>query len=164
MSIGRTYSNQCFCPRVNMGYTANAGDAASNGFDLALQALVTKDLTVGLGVGYTHATFTKSVTVGGVPIVQKGDVVGLVTNVAHALGGDLVGNYNVPLTAEITGYLWAEDAYHRPESRSRSVTQIPHGVSYAPINVANPATNCTESAFRPQMGQIRRFAVRQTTY
>jgi iron complex outermembrane receptor protein len=122
------------------GYTANAGDAASNGFDLALQGLVMKDLTMSLGVGYTHATYTKSVTVGGVPIVQKGDVVGLVPNVPAPWVVTLSGNYNVPLTGEITGYLWAEDGYHS-QSPGPFSNQIPHGVSYAPINVPNPATN-----------------------
>jgi outer membrane receptor protein involved in Fe transport len=122
------------------GYTANAGDAASNGFDFALQALVMKDLTMSLGVGYTHATFTKSVTVGGVPIVQKGDVVGLVPNVPAPWAVTLSGNYDVPLTGEISGYLWAEDAYHS-HSPGPFSNQIPHGVSYAPINVPNPAAN-----------------------
>jgi iron complex outermembrane recepter protein len=122
------------------GYTANAGDAASNGFDLALQALVMKDLTMSLGVGYTHATFTKNVTVGGVPIVQKGDVIGLVPNVPAPWVVTLSGDYNVALTGEITGYLWAEDAYHS-KSPGPFSNEIPLGVSYAPNNVPNPATN-----------------------
>jgi iron complex outermembrane receptor protein len=127
-------------PACSYAYTANAGDASSNGFDLALQALIIKDLTMSLGVGYTHATFTKTVTVGGVPIVQKGDVIGQVPNVPAPWVVTLSGNYSIALTGEITGYLWAEDAYHSKNPGPFS-NDIPHGVSYAPNNVANPATN-----------------------
>jgi outer membrane receptor protein involved in Fe transport len=122
------------------GYTTNAGNASSNGFDLATQALVAKNLTMSLGVGYTHATFTESVTVDSVPIVQKGDVIGMVPNVTAPWVITLSGNYEVPIAGEITGYLWAEDAYHSRNTGPFS-NDIPHGVSYAPNNVANPATN-----------------------
>jgi iron complex outermembrane recepter protein len=122
------------------GYTTNAGDASSNGFDLALQTLIMKGLTMNLGVSYTHATFTRSVTVGGVPVVQKGDVIGLVPNVPVPWVVTLSGNYEAPITAEMTGYLWAEDAYHSKNSGPFS-NDIPGGVSYAPNNVANPSTN-----------------------
>jgi iron complex outermembrane recepter protein len=122
------------------GYTANAGDASSNGFDLAFRGQIIKDLTMSLGVGYTHATFTKSVTVGGVPIVQKGDVIGLVPDVPVPWVVTLSGNYDVPITGAIIGYLWAENAYHSKNSGPFS-NDIPKGVSYAPNNAANPATN-----------------------
>jgi hypothetical protein len=78
--------------------------------------------------------------VDGVPVVQKGDVIGLVPNVPVPWVVTLSGNYGVPITGEITGYLWAEDAYHSKNSGPFS-NDIPHGVSYAPNNVANPATN-----------------------
>jgi iron complex outermembrane recepter protein len=122
------------------GYTTNAGDASSNGFDFAMQTLITKGLTANLGVSYTHATFTKSITVDGVPVVQKGDVIGLVPNVPVPWVLTLSGNYETPITAAMTGYLWAEDAYHSRNSGPFS-NDIPGGVSYAPNNVANPATN-----------------------
>jgi iron complex outermembrane receptor protein len=93
-----------------------------------------------LEVGYTHATFTESVTVDGVPVVQKGDVIGQVPNVAAPWVVTLSGNYVVPLTGEIEGYLWAEDAYHSKNPGPFS-NEIPNGVNYAPSNVPNPATN-----------------------
>jgi outer membrane receptor protein involved in Fe transport len=125
------------------GYIANTGEAVSNGFDLSVNAIPMKDLTVGLGVAYTSAHFTKDVTVDDLPIVRNGDAIGTL------IGGTALSPWSVSLTANrefalpfagATGYLWAQDIYHS-KNPGPFTSDIPGGISYNPDLVTNPSMN-----------------------
>lgn len=47
-------------PSCGFGYTDNVGTATSKGFDLAVDAKVSKHLTLSATLGYTHAVYTQS--------------------------------------------------------------------------------------------------------
>ena len=49
-------------PSCGFKFIANLGDAVSKGFDLQLSAAVTAALVLGLGLGYTDAAYTTTVT------------------------------------------------------------------------------------------------------
>jgi outer membrane receptor protein involved in Fe transport len=65
--------------RCGFSFVENLGSATSKGFDLALQASITDDLTLGGAVGYTKAEFGETVfggpsrAPGVLPIVTAGD-------------------------------------------------------------------------------------------
>ena len=61
-------------PSCGFSFIANLGTAVSKGFDFQLSAAVTPALVLGLGLGYTDAAYTKTVTgAGSAPIVTDGD-------------------------------------------------------------------------------------------
>lgn len=61
-------------PLCGSGFIANTGSATSKGFDLSLQGRVTDNLTLGVVLGYTDATFDETVIGGATAIlVEKGD-------------------------------------------------------------------------------------------
>jgi iron complex outermembrane recepter protein len=65
--------------RCGFSFVENLGSATSKGFDLAVQAFVTDELTLGAAVGYTKAEFDETVFGGPargpgiLPIVTEGD-------------------------------------------------------------------------------------------
>jgi iron complex outermembrane receptor protein len=69
---------QVVLPTCQYLYTANLGTAVSEGADLDLQWAVTDSIIVDTAIGYTNATYSKSVYSGPgaiKPIVEKGDAV-----------------------------------------------------------------------------------------
>ena len=61
-------------PSCGFGYIGNLGTAVSKGFDLLINAILLRGLTVGAAVGYTNATYSQTVTGAGTkPIVSSGD-------------------------------------------------------------------------------------------
>ena len=64
-----------------LGYVANTGSATSRGFDLAAEAAVTSDLTLGLSLSYTDAfVSSNSYTPDGSPTFLRGDAIGTPPN------------------------------------------------------------------------------------
>jgi iron complex outermembrane recepter protein len=117
-------------------YIANTGEATSNGVDMQVEALLTKQFKVDLAASYTNSRYTKDVAVDGVPIVDSGDQVGTAGSPWNIT---LAGKYDLPLSSTVAGYLRAEEIYHSKNPGPFSY-QIPGGINYAPANVPNPAT------------------------
>jgi iron complex outermembrane receptor protein len=125
------------------GYLGNAGDAVSNGFDLALAAVITHELRFNVNVGFADAHFVTNVFApNGTPLVLNGDKVGVLPlvnppwNVAAAL------NYEVPLADGDMIHFRGEHQYNS-SNPGPFVTQIPTSVNYSPQLTPNPATHLT---------------------
>jgi iron complex outermembrane recepter protein len=122
-------------------YTTNAGAATSNGFDLAVEALPTARLRLGLMLGLTDAYYSRTVlTAGGQVIVDRDTVVGALPSVPSPWTGALFAQYRQPMTADMSAYVTANDLFasHNPGPFTDS---DPNAVSYSPAARADPATN-----------------------
>jgi outer membrane receptor protein involved in Fe transport len=123
-------------PACAFAYIANTGEATSNGFDLALQAVLTTQLKADLAVAYTDSKYDKNVVVAGVPIVDSGNQVSAYSSPWNVT---LAGTYSLPITSTISGYARLQEVYHSKNPGSFAF-QIPNGISYSPQAVPNPAT------------------------
>ncbi len=122
-------------------YIANAGQAIVNGFDLALQALLTDRLRINLSAGYANAYFDETVfNSPGSPLVVSGDKVGYPPQVNPPWDIDATANYEFPLPDSAKLYLRAEDQYHS-HNPGPFRTQLPTGPGYFAALAADPATN-----------------------
>jgi iron complex outermembrane recepter protein len=117
-------------------YVANTGEATSNGFDMSIEAIVTRQFKVDVGIAYTDSRYSKNVTVDGIPIVDSGDQV---SSFASPWNVNLSGLYDFPLTGAVAGYLRAQEIYHSKNPGPFDF-QIPNGLDYSPAAVPNPAT------------------------
>jgi iron complex outermembrane recepter protein len=124
-------------PACGFAYIANTGEATSNGFDTAIQAIVTKQFKVDLALAYTDAKYTKNIVVAGIPIVDSGDQI-------SAFGSPwtvtLAGTYTLPISNTVSGYARLQEIYHSRNPGPFSF-QIPNGISYSPQAVPNPETH-----------------------
>jgi iron complex outermembrane receptor protein len=127
---------------ANCGYTylANAGQARSDGFDLAGIAAAGEHLKFGLSLAYTNSRFTKTVVSDGLVVVQSGDKIGLLPEVPSPFNATVYGEYRLFFAKGLEGFVRAEDVFDSRNPGSFS-TQIPGGVSYSPALVANPSIN-----------------------
>ena len=123
------------------GYTTNAGAATSTGFDLAADALLTRQLRLHLALGLTDAHYDRTVrTGGGEIVVDRGTAVGALPSEPSPWSGTLSADYRRPLTPLVLGYVAADDIFasHNPGPFTES---DPRAISYAPGFRADPATN-----------------------
>lgn len=122
-------------------YVTNAGNAVSNGFDLALGAVVTERLRMNLAVGYANAYYTTNVEdQSGNPLVLKGDKVGLLPMVNAPWNVNVSGKYTMPLAQGDKIYLRGEYQYNSRNPGPFS-TQIPTSPNYSPLLVPDPPTH-----------------------
>ena len=122
-------------------YIANTGSAVSNGFDLALQALVTDRLRVNLDVGYVDAYFTSNVLdSAGKPLVLKGDKIGTLPQVNPPWDVNTSATYEIALPHGEKIHLRGEYQYHS-RNPGPFITQIPTSPSYFPQLLADPPTH-----------------------
>ena len=124
-------------PACAFAYIANTGEATSNGFDTAIQAVLTKQFKVDLALAYTDAKYTKNVVVAGVPIVDSGDQISAFSSPWTVT---LAGTYTLPISDTVSGYVRLQEIYHSRNPGPFSF-QIPNGISYSPQAVPNPETH-----------------------
>jgi iron complex outermembrane receptor protein len=130
-----------------LSYTTNGGSAVSNGFDIALQALVTDRLRVNLNVGYVDAYFTSSVyDSAGNPLVLKNYKIGSLPQVSSPWDVSTSANYKVPLPQGDI-HLRGEYLYHS-RNPGPFIDHIPTSPSYLPLKAADPTTHL----FNARMG------------
>jgi iron complex outermembrane recepter protein len=132
-------------PNCGGVYTNNIGYAVSNGFDLALHALLTDHLRTNVSVGYADAHYTAQVLgPGGNPIVNKGDTIGLVPQVNSPWNVDVSATYEIPLSYGDALELRADYQY---QSRNPGpfLTQIAGSSNYFPTLPPNPPTHLTNA-------------------
>ncbi|MDB6084802.1 MAG: hypothetical protein JWN43_2683 [Gammaproteobacteria bacterium] len=121
-------------------YITNTGNAVSNGFDLALGAVVTERLRVNLAVGYANAYYTTGVEdQSGNPLVLKGDKVGLLPMVNAPWNVNTSVKYTMPLPNGDKIYLRGEYQYNSRNPGPFSA-QIPTSPNYSPLLAADPPT------------------------
>ena len=127
-------------------YIANAGSAVSNGFDLALHALVTEQLRVNINLGYANAYFTSNLYGGaGQPLVLSGDKIGFPPAVNAPWNVDTSANYEIPLPQGDKLHLRGEYQYNS-RNPGPFVTQLATSPNYYPGLAADPPTHLFKAA------------------
>jgi outer membrane receptor protein involved in Fe transport len=122
-------------------YTANAGQAVSNGFDLSLHALLAEHLQWAVQAGYSNAHYTKTVLdPSGDPVASAGDKVGSLPTVSPPWDVDTTLDYRVPLTGDRDAYLRGEYQFHS-KNPGPFINQNPLNPAYLPLAVATPSTS-----------------------
>jgi len=138
------WHNQQQAPVVfyQCGGASSGGAAASNGFDLAAQVLVTERVKLGLALAYTDARYTQTLKAGDAVIVRKGDVLG-----SFGFGGAVSPwnittsiEYQAALTPGVAIDLRAEDTFHS-RSPGPFVWDNPGSPFYAPGLPPDASTN-----------------------
>jgi outer membrane receptor protein involved in Fe transport len=135
-------------------YTTNQGNAASNGFDLALQAVVTEALKVNLNVGYVNAYYTTSVyDNAGHPFVLAGDKIGLLPQVNAPWNVNTSADYAIPLTQDNKIHMRGE---YRYTSRNPGpfITQNVTSQNYFPLDAPDPPTHLFNARLGATMGKL----------
>jgi iron complex outermembrane recepter protein len=141
-------------PNCGGVYTNNIGYAVSNGFDMALHALLTDHLRGNVAVGYADAHYTARVLgPGGNPIVNEGDTIGLVPQVNSPWNVDLSATYEIPLSLGDALELRADYQY---QSRNPGpfLTQITGSSNYFPTIPPNPPTHLTNARVVYKRGKL----------
>jgi outer membrane receptor protein involved in Fe transport len=128
-----------FLSNCGFQYVDNDGGATSNGFDLALRALLTEGLSIGVSASYTNSRFDQTVESDGQPIVEKNDSVGVLPQVPSPWNVTTSLDYEIPLAGGERLYGHAEDEFHSRNPGPFAAGQP--GFSYAPLLTANPSTN-----------------------
>lgn len=124
-----------------LSYTANLGTADSDGFDLALQALLTDQLRLDLNVGYADARYVSNAyTPNGLPLSLKGDAIQALNVVNPPWDASVSPNYTFDLARGDKVQLRAQYIYHSRNNRSL-ITQDPGAPAYAPLDVPDPPTH-----------------------
>jgi iron complex outermembrane recepter protein len=123
------------------GYTTNAGDAVSDGFDLQLRALLTSRLRADVNAGYVNAYYSKSGYLPGTstPIVLEGDKVGYLPQVNPPWNVTAALSYEWPLANGDAVQLWADTLYtsRNPGPFINQNTQV----NFQPLDAPDPATH-----------------------
>ena len=116
------------------------GTAASNGFDIALRALLTERVTAGLGIAYTDAHYTRTAKLGDVVIVQKGDAIAEPYQATSpwSLTGSI--EYHLTFASDVTVSVRAEDVFHS-HNPGPFYSDEPTSPYYATGVQADPSTN-----------------------
>jgi iron complex outermembrane receptor protein len=121
-------------------YTTNAGGAASRGFELEAQGLLTEYLKTDLSLAYEDARYTQTIRVGSLLIVANGDVIGTLPLVPSPWDLRASIDYARPLGGALTVYARADEEIHS-HNPGPFYSQHPDDAFYAPARVANPATH-----------------------
>jgi len=138
-AVWRNMQLQIPYENCGFGYTSNAGAAASDGFDLGLDAALTSHLDLRVLAAYADARYTQTVYSDGHPVVSSGDAIGAVPLVSSPFSASTIATYTLALKDSIVT-LRAQDVFH---SRNHGPfnTNNPDGVVYAPERQADPPTN-----------------------
>jgi outer membrane receptor protein involved in Fe transport len=127
-------------PSCGFEYFANLGSASSNGFDLALSALIGAHFRAGLSAGYTNAHYTKTILINGIVTVDKGNAIGTVPQVPSPWNVTASAEYELDVVNDWRVKLRLEDVFHS-KNPGPFASNDPAAISYAPDIPANPSTN-----------------------
>jgi outer membrane receptor protein involved in Fe transport len=140
-------------PSCGISYTFNSGKAVSNGFDLALEALVTSQLKLDLSVAYADAHLTTNVfDSNGVILAQAGDKIGYLPYVNAPWNVNVTGNYTIPLRSDETLKLRLQYRYNS-RNPGPFINQITASPNYAPQEHTDPATNMVNASIALTKGK-----------
>jgi iron complex outermembrane recepter protein len=140
-------------PSCGFEYFANLGAASSNGFDLAVSALIGAHFRPALSVGYTNAHYTKSIISGGIVTVDKGDAIGSVPQVPSPWNVTASAEYAVDMMRDWHLTLRLEDVFHS-KNTGPFASFDPAAISYAPNIPPNPSTNVLNGRVSAEYGQF----------
>jgi iron complex outermembrane receptor protein len=141
-------------PACGISYTINAGKAVSNGFDLALQSLITDQLRLDVAVAYADAHFTENAYDSqGRVLVSKGDKIGYLPFVNSPWDVNTAANYELPLRDSRMAHLRIEYQYHS-RNPGPFVNQNAASPNYSPQEAQNPPTNLWNARAGLQIGKV----------
>jgi outer membrane receptor protein involved in Fe transport len=122
-------------------YTANAGSARSQGFDVQAEALLTPNLSLAMSLGYIDVQYTRTlISPDGVLIADRGAVVGGVPSVPAPWSGTISLRYEWALNSSAVGYVRVDDTVH--SHNPGPFTELDHRYTYYdPRFTADPAQN-----------------------
>jgi iron complex outermembrane receptor protein len=125
--------------KCGAGFVANAGDAVGKGFDLAVNALLTDRIKVGLALEALDVRYTATVLDDGYVIAERGAVVGGVPHVPSPWNGTLYIRYQWPMAGG-NAYARAEEiaTSHNPGPFTES---NPKALGDSPSYQSDPATD-----------------------
>ena len=149
----RKIQQDIYLANCGFGYVANTGSATSRGFDLAAEAAVTSDLTLGLSLSYTDAfVSSNSYTPDGSPTFLRGDAIGTPPNALSPWDVTNSIKYKFSLIGGTQAFVRLEDIY-RSKNPGPFNSQIPTSPAYTPTITANPATNLLNGKLGVEWGQ-----------
>jgi iron complex outermembrane receptor protein len=93
-------------------YIVNVGTAASDGFDVAADAIFADAVRLGLAVAYTHARYTETILNGNAIRARAGDSVGSIPVVPSPWNVTAYAEYGVRLSDRCRAFLASEDIFH----------------------------------------------------
>jgi iron complex outermembrane recepter protein len=108
------------------------GSAASNGFDLAGQALLGEHVTARVAAAYTDAHYTKTAEADGTVVIRQGEAVGLLPQVASPWNITASVERDFSLGRDVNVAIRAEDVVH---------SRNPGPFVRQPATYPDPATN-----------------------
>ncbi len=133
-------------PACGISYTFNSGKAVSNGFDLAVEALVTSQFKLDLSLAYANAHLTTNVfDSNGVILAQAGDRIGYLPYVNAPWNVNVTGNYTIPLASDKSLKLRLEYRYNS-RNPGPFINQITASPNYAPQEHQDPATGLVNAS------------------
>jgi iron complex outermembrane receptor protein len=128
-------------PACGISYTFNAGNARSDGFDLALQALPINHMRLDLSVGYADARFTTDVDDShGNVLIQTGDKIGYLPFVIAPWNVNTSANYVIPLPHDSDELNLRLEYQYRSRNPGPFSNYIVGSPGYSPQQGADPAT------------------------
>jgi outer membrane receptor protein involved in Fe transport len=124
-------------------YTQNLGTAESDGFDMALAALVTDQLKLQLNVGYADAHYAdNSYDAYGHPVAIAGYGIQALGPTVPPWDVIAAANYLIPLANGDKINLRPQWIYHSHNGRPQ-MSDVPNSPAYLPADVADPVTHLT---------------------
>jgi outer membrane receptor protein involved in Fe transport len=122
------------------GYLCTPSTAASNGFDLAAQALPSANVKIGLALAYTDSFYRGALTDTGAVITRRGEATGSLPHVIAPWNVTAWVDYSRALSPDLSTELRREYIF-----RSRNPGPVqdddPTSVNYSPGKSPDPATN-----------------------
>lgn len=121
-------------------YITNVGSAASDGFDLASEAVLGDAWHLGLAVAYTHARYTETILNGDGIRARDGDSLGSIPVVPSPWNVTAYSEYGFPVGDGCRGLLAAEDIFHSSNS-GPFYSLDPASPNYDPGKRPDPSSN-----------------------
>ncbi len=119
-----------------IGFTSNLGTAVSNGFDLQATTRLFDTVTLSAAIGYTDATYSKTIGNNGTIVVDKGDTIG-----GSPWSIDITAEYDFTLWGDYANYLRVEDSYKSHNGGKSANLDDPDALGYDPTIPHDPAVN-----------------------
>ena len=133
-------------------YTANLGEATSDGFDVQIQAAIAEGLTFDLAAGYTNAHYSKTTLTGGAgspSLVTKGNAIPGVAPWTVAVGGQY--DFTVAGTPL---YFRADYQFASHNSRLTPIQDVGNATN-DPALVNDPATHQVSARLGATFGPVQ---------
>jgi iron complex outermembrane receptor protein len=126
--------------RCSFDFTANAGSAASKGFDIAAHTWIKGRLELSLATAFVDVRYNSTVFADGALVVLRGTAAGGVPSVPSPWSGTATVRYQRAVSAVVSAYASAQDIVHT--HNPGPFTELdPRYVNYDPRYRSDPTSN-----------------------